>query len=632
VILDRKILIWDSVDCPVPESSDQIVLWRSYGEVDFPLAVSIPALVEQNAVALRDRYLAWLYELGSHIFCGKRFLDHLQLRPDFSYWWMTLFAEKSSWAKSPLITDAIRLFAFEDWVKQLSNISSIKLVSSNKALTDALSRWCDLKNINFQSQPLSVVVKKRQFRKRILDSFPHALLMAVWLLKYLVERWPLRGVGVDKWRQSSGRITFISYLFNLVPKAIQAGRLEDLYWTCLPKVLDEKDIDSCWLYVYVKSPAVPDARSAARLLGRFNDANNQHQTHVTLDSFLSINVVLNTIRDYLRVRRFGRLKSYVFQRQETHKKSTIESVLLPLFSEDWDRSFFGLDAISNLLMLNLFERAFCDFPKQRIGVYLQENQGWESAMIHAWRSGQHDNLIGFPHSTVQFWNLSYFFDSRIFCNKKSEFPKPNLVAVSGDSVRSALVGGGYPSEKLIEDEALRYLSLYDFYINRRSSQRVPNRQLRVLVMGDYLSSNTFRQMEILRSLSGDCSDIVLTVKPHPACPINPVDYPELRFEVSNEPLSELLSQFDVAYTSSATSAAVEAYCAGLQVISVLDPEILNLSPLRGIAGVEFVSSPEQLLDALKRIGSGLGESRNLIRYFNTDSSLSGWKSLLSVPT
>ena len=224
MILGHNILIWDNTDSPVPEATDQLVLWRSYGEIDFPLAVSIPALVEENALALRDRYVAWIYELGLNIIDGKRLLDHLQLRPNFSYWWMTLLAEKSSWAKSPLITDSIRLFAFEDWVKQVSNISSIKLVSSNKALTVALSRWCDFKNINFESQSSSVGLKKRLMRQRIFDSFPHVLCSGFWLLKRLVERWPLRGVGVDKWRQSSGRLTFVSYLFNLVPKAIQAGR------------------------------------------------------------------------------------------------------------------------------------------------------------------------------------------------------------------------------------------------------------------------------------------------------------------------------------------------------------------------------------------------------------------------
>ena len=68
-------------------------------------------------------------------------------------------------------------------------------------------------------------------------------------------------------------------------------------------------------------------------------------------------------------------------------------------------------------------------------------------------------------------------------------------------------------------------------------------------------------MNFLREIAGELSNLELTVKPHPACPINPADYTEINFEVSDQPLSDLLNLFDVAYTSCLTSAAVDAYCA-----------------------------------------------------------------------
>jgi len=630
VLPGHNILIWDSTDSPESDLSDQIVLWRSYGEIGFPAAVSIPTLVEKNALVLRKRYLAWIYDLGSTKIDEKRLVDYLQLRSNFSYWWMTLLVEKSNWAKSPLITDAIRLFAFDDWAKQYSNISSIRLVSSNKALGDALRLWCDLRDINFESRPSSSApAKQRSVKRRIFDCIPYTLQAGVWLLKYLVERWPLRGIGVDKWGQSLGKTTFISYFFNLLPEAIQEGRFEDRYWTRLPQVLDEKGIDSCWLHIYVKSSVVPNARSAANLLSRFNASHKQRQTHAALDSFLSVSVITNVIRDYFRVRRFGRLKSHVFYRQDLFKRPTIESALLPLFTKDWDRSFYGVDAIFNLMMLNLFERAFCRLPKQRIGIYLQENQGWEFAMIHAWRAGNHDNLVGFPHSTIQFWNLSYFFDSRVYCKKDSELPRPDSVAVSGDLIRSALVEGGYPSEELIQVEALRYLHLGSLHVKRQRTLGASNKQPHVLVLTDYLFLNTHRQMQMLCEIAAKIKNVDLTVKPHPACPIDPSDYPELSFTLSNEPISELLDDFDVAYTSSATSAAVDAYIAGLRVISVLDPTNLNLSPLRDIDSVEYVSSSEQLLEVLKKQRSANETNKNIARYFDSDPSLPRWQLLIS---
>ena len=136
-------------------------------------------------------------------------------------------------------------------------------------------------------------------------------------------------------------------------------------------------------------------------------------------------------------------------------------------------------------------------------------------------------------------------------------------------------------------------------------------------------------MNFLREIAGELSNLELTVKPHPACPINPADYTEINFEISDQPLSDLLNLFDVAYTSCLTSAAVDAYCAGLQVISVLDPTALNLSPLRGITGVKFVSSARDLHNALLEISSQSHEDAKRINYFYVDPSLPRWRALIS---
>lgn len=63
-----------------------MVFWRSY-EVSSN-ATQIPFLVEGNAESLCARYLAWVYEPGEAIAGNARVVDHLELRPGFSYWWM----------------------------------------------------------------------------------------------------------------------------------------------------------------------------------------------------------------------------------------------------------------------------------------------------------------------------------------------------------------------------------------------------------------------------------------------------------------------------------------------------------------------------------------------------------------
>jgi surface carbohydrate biosynthesis protein (TIGR04326 family) len=153
--------------------------------------------------------------------------------------------------------------------------------------------------------------------------------------------------------------------------------------------------------------------------------------------------------------------------------------------------------------------------------------------------------------------------------------------------------------------------------------------MRVLVLGDYMLSNTQRQMNLLAQAATSLpAAMIITVRPHPLCPIHVDDYPSLCMTVTMEPFSKLLAECDVAYASAATSAAVDAYCAGVPTVSVLDPNILNLSPLRGFAGALFASTPEELAAALTSAATAtrtLGDQQN---FFTLDLELPRWRKLI----
>lgn len=622
------LIIIDNSNPVLSEHFDQLILWQSYREAAFPDAVSIPVLVEKNANNLRSRYLKLIYDLGEVRVRKTKLYDSLELRPGLSYWWTTLVAEKCNFAKSPFIADVVRLFAFDQWAADFHGIKSMKLISANPELHECLKKWCKAKGIRFECHQLANKTKAIPALKQVFNRLPHTIKAVFWLLKYLIDRWPLRGTGIEDWKKVTTAITFISYLFNLQPKAARVGRFESNYWTELPNVLDKEKIQSSWLHIYVKNSVTPNAKSAAKLLQNFNAHHKGDQIHVALDSFLSIKSVAGAIKDYLNIKRISRLSTYTVSKSFVKDSQLMESLLWPLFKNDWERSFFGIDAISNLLMLNLFEEAFLDLPKQQKGVYLQENQGWEFGMIHAWQANGHGQLTGFPHSTVRFWDLRHFFDPRSYSRKRTALPMPDFVAVSGDTVKDAYIKGGYPVEDLIEVEALRYHYLSEFGDNLIRSRLSSPKPLKLLVLGDYVSSNTAMQMNYLKGIVEELSNIELTIKPHPACPIAADDYPELQFKLSNQPLPELLGLCDVAYTSAITSAAVDAYSVGLRVISVLDPASLNLSPLRGIAGVRFVSSAEELGEALLEATLQSDEGGKRVNYFNVDSLLPRWQALL----
>jgi surface carbohydrate biosynthesis protein (TIGR04326 family) len=123
-------------------------------------------------------------------------------------------------------------------------------------------------------------------------------------------------------------------------------------------------------------------------------------------------------------------------------------------------------------------------------------------------------------------------------------------------------------------------------------------------------------------------DVTLVVKPHPACPIHAEDYPGLTMQVSMQPITALIGACDVAYSSAVTSGAVDAYCAGLPTVVALDPNTLNLSPLRGCAGVLFASTPAELAAAVASAGASPRNAGRQAEFFTLNSQVPRWRGLL----
>ena len=58
-------------------------------------------------------------------------------------------------------------------------------------------------------------------------------------------------------------------------------------------------------------------------------------------------------------------------------------------------------------------------------MYLQENQGWEFALIQVWEKAKSWELIGVPHSTIRYWDMRYYFDSRHYNDYDTKrIPRP----------------------------------------------------------------------------------------------------------------------------------------------------------------------------------------------------------------
>lgn len=619
-----ELLLWDLESSP-PITDATLILW---GRANFAREgmVSIPNLVEDRADYFRKRYLAWVHAVGGFETTKGTVISQLRLNDNFSYWWMTLFVEKCNFAKSPQIADAIKLLAFNDWILS-KNIKKITIASSNKNLVTCLlwlGEKLDIKvfwDRNYDKDQLAV-----SWRRRIIAIAPLKIRAYGWLFFRLIQIIPLRQLGVKAWKKSNATLTFISYFCNFSIALAQKGNFASQYWGGLPQKLILDGFRSNWLHLYVAEGGgiFSGAFKAGRILRSLNSTSRESgQCHVVLESFLTLGVTFKVLKTWAKIRGDER-----FLRDSLNQPLGEGLWIAPLFKDDWAQSFQGPVAVSNLLYLYLLEEAVGSLNRQKVGIYLQENQGWEFALINSWKSKAHGSIIGAPHSTVRFWDLRYYFDAGEYLNRDlHSLPLPDMVAVNGGAARCAFESAGYPPKSLVDIEALRFMNVAAAH--KKNKPNKFHKSFTVLVLGDYLERVSHEQLDLLKeSLQYLPSCFKYVYRPHPRCPIIKSIYLEMQMDWSNSELEDLLDKCDVVYTGSMTSAAVDAYCRGIPVISTLDRSGLNMSPLRGCYGVYFVENSTELAFAIRDACENPKSNIFKHDFFCTDADLSRWSKLL----
>ena len=140
------LLIWDSIE-PVPQHK-KTILWCGFNISSDRDIVSILDLIEGNQESIRKAYLKWSYDLSERKVFNISVKDHFEIKPNFSFWWLSAFAEKCNFSKSPQIDNAVKLIGLMQWA-DFNEIKSIELESKNKALVKALQKLSEQQSINF---------------------------------------------------------------------------------------------------------------------------------------------------------------------------------------------------------------------------------------------------------------------------------------------------------------------------------------------------------------------------------------------------------------------------------------------------------------------------------------------------
>jgi surface carbohydrate biosynthesis protein (TIGR04326 family) len=584
----------------VRDDADFTILWEDYSSLEN--VISLPEYVELHADRLRLHFAEFVDQVAQTPLTGGTVSELLLIRKDFSYWWMTLFAS-TRWDPTSSITHAVKLLAFAEICEQISP-TEVSVHLSNEQISDVLQAYCTSKNLATAEAPTSHnLVALHLSRFRAIASIGNFA---------LTHRRVKTLVSAD---QASTLIVDHFVRFN--ESAIDDGRYESQYWKSLDNVLSSIERGLRWIHHYV--PGFRSIQATEQLLEKLNTKSvNQH---AQFESQLTASCVLPILRELKHLRQVARASnnhpSFFFD-----TRSGLD--FTALFAKQWNESLCGSTAARHLIILRQQEAVLESLPTQKNGLFLCENQPWESAFTYAWHKYGHGKLVAVVHAPIRFWDFRYFTLARSL-NKNQRTstskPTPSVVAVNSEISRAFMEIAQAPAERICEVESLMFNHLITTTPAETSQRDV------LLIVGDFFPHLNERLIALVKNTEHiRKTNLEIVFKPHPMN-TNLPDFSGLpRVQISTTDLGDLLPRTHTAISCNSSTAALECFLYGVKTISYVDPEALNSSPLRGVLGAIFVTSSEQLDVALTDTHSGNQQSLSLLIL---DPATPRWKELLS---
>jgi surface carbohydrate biosynthesis protein (TIGR04326 family) len=605
-----NVLLWDSDAIP-PLTNDYVVLWNGFTDPDLiQSSISIPDYIEEHSDRLRSRFLSFVHDVGNSQSGGETILEHLQLRPTFSYWWLTLFASKR-WHPNSHVNEAVKIIALEEILAGLK-YREIFVQSENAYLHSQIGH---LLHASPEIRGRKASISSLKFKP--LRITRHIFRACATLVRQIIV---LRDVVPMETEPVESDILIFDHLVRFDQNAARNGEFTSQYWNSLQPLLQERAQKITWIHQFVKTNDQQSPNDAQAILSTIN--SRSQQKHFQLECRLSQSVVMQCLRDYCKLLRAGFKTRHI---ADCFSLNGSKLNLWSLFQDEWYESLIGSTAMRHLLILATTEASLSQVPHCKTGIYLMENQPWEIALLHSWSAAGHGRIIGLVNAPIRFWDVRYFVDQRSlspFGNDHMHFqPQPPEIFVNGPLSRKLLEDSGIKPHQIGDVEPL----MYQYLQNDTSPKFVQGDD--ILVLGDFFTHLTKRIISLVvesQQLSGDLRNVLF--KPHPLNrdPLSHVL--GANFTLTNAPLSELFEMCSIVVAPSASTGALEAYCANKSVVSILEPSTLNYTPLMGVEGAMFVKNSQDLANFLSKTPMIVSSNRQSL--FFLDSQLSRWTDIL----
>lgn len=599
-----SLTVWARPGLP-PRSLSNAVLWEAFLPDDAPSDwVSLPEYVHREREDLRTRYQSWLSGVSQRALNGVTLAESMSIRSNLSYWWMTLPTDNSLAADSPAYR-VVRFFALSD-VAADTEFDDVTIVSDRVEVAEAVANWA-----RSNDKPVTIKAGKpiqHTSERRRPSRGPFLAMLRVFWNHLRIALHSRRQTGC---RVNKQGVVIVDYLAHL--KEAGLGRsFRSNYWGPLVEMLEEWPEPVNWLHISAKyaTPAVVN-----KDLKRCKTFDVEDRCHSLLHSYVTLRVVGRAILDYVRIRNFGlalRKRPDVFTEVDT---GLDPSHLLASLIED---QYFGRSAALNAVWINLWESVIDSIPKQRIALYLFENQPWELAFLSAWYRSDSGRPLAVAHSAMRFWDLRYFSIPDV--DNASGKPSPTEIVVNGPLMKATAVEGGYKEELLLVAESLRM----PLDISAQTGGAGD-----VLVLGEYDGAYDARLLSAAEAIINQLgSNVNAVYRPHPTS-TEDLNFPSNRWSRSEfDSIATAIAQCEVAVCGQMTTAAMDACMNGRRVFIVAAADAFISSPAIGLPNVQVVTSQADLNSA-PRVEPESLPSKSSRQLVCTDRKLPRWRSILN---
>ena len=561
--------------------------------------------IDKNSKFLKNQYLDIIFKLSSHILEDQSLKNQLNFK-GYSLWEMSLLQEKNIF-KNKSIFKTIKYLALKKIISENKN-RNIKIFFLERDLASYLKEEFGGIDLYFFDKSFSLIenfIQKRN--KNLLFNF-------LFFFYFFLKNCSFRKFNYKKLIKK--KILIFSYFTHYDEKKFSNKIFYPKQWSNLWEKINE---NSNFLQIFIPNKKFKFFFQIENLVTKnsFKDLKKEN----FINHFIFYKYYLSVLKDFRNISP----KSLFSKIEKKLKDNKNFKYFFEINKEAFISSFTGYTLLQNILWINIFDNLFKNIPKHEYGIFAFENQPWEKAFIASWKKYDQGKLIGYTHTTINFWHLNYFNIKDYNCSENFNKFSPDLIAVSSEISKNFLINQSINSKKIVEVEALRY----QWILNKKNSlKNIDDDNKRILFLGDYKIDINNQLIKILNQSKDELKSLgfQISYKPHPSTIVKNIDN---EIHLTNEDLEQLINTHKYIVSSNSTSAIIEALSCGLNTFLFIDKNNFDLSPIKNTKiekNVNFFCTKEELLYKL----DNYQKNCEPIEYYYLNEELIKWKKILEI--